>query len=129
MNDEPAGGRWMRDELLNILRTLCDTDFQRNCWVARKCPLGAEYDNVHIPLSFLLDDTSFLRNPEDEIGNSVDNLEQALAVQAVSLILHDVITEIGDRERDEAYLNARSWPKVISSAQVALDTFGPMHRT
>ena len=110
----------MHNYLIDTLKSLSDLEYQKDCWVARKCPAEYKNDNVHIHLSFLLDDTFFLESPEDEVGRCVDNLKQALAVQTVSRFLDEAVTEVGAQEKDETYIRSRVWPEVVSSSQRAL---------
>ena len=79
-----------------------------------------EYDNIHIVMSFLLDDTSFLTDPEAEIGQTVHNVDQAKAVQNVSQLLYVILNEVGDYASDDKYIESFLWKEVIVSAKGAL---------
>jgi hypothetical protein len=117
----------MRHDLLLCLQSLSDAEYQRQCWINRQCPPGMEYDNIHIVLSFLLDDTFFLFKPEDEVGRTVDRIDQAQSVQTVSRLLYVVLNEVGHSARDENYIASARWDEVIASAKDALSKLSETH--
>ncbi|RWD44533.1 hypothetical protein [Mesorhizobium sp.] len=108
----------MRDDLISCLRDLSDAEYQRLCWVERRCPEGREYDNIQIVMRFMLDDTWFLFRPEDEVGRTVDTIDQAKSVQTVSRLLYDL--DVDFSASAQQYMSSPSWNDVVASAKEAL---------
>ena len=79
-----------------------------------------EYDNIHIVMSFLLDDTSFLTDPEAEIGQTVHNVDQAKAVQNVSQLLYVILNEVGHYASDDKYIESFLWKEVMCQRRARL---------
>lgn len=107
----------MRDDLISCLKDLSDGEYQRLCWVERRCPEGREYDNIQIVIRFMLDDTWFLLRPEDEVGRTVDTIDQAKAVQIVSRLLDNL--EVDFSASAQQYMASPSWNDVVASAKEA----------
>jgi hypothetical protein len=109
---------WMRDELVEYLRTLSDLEYQRKAWVNLEQPPGNE-DCFDLAVHFLYDDTDLSTNPQSWIGIILKNEEEALLVADVINAIENVFEDIGIEASDEEYINSSRWHRVLESSSHA----------
>lgn len=101
---------YMRAEILNALKVLCDPERQRKEWV------GWGYLDLYVHI--LYDDTTVIPNPEMSVSSLLYESEVP-AFQALDAILGPMIDDLGDAP-DQVYLADPRWPAVIHAAADAL---------
>ena len=110
----------MRNQLISILQSLSNWEYQKKCWVLNEYPKGVEYDDFDLSVHFLFDDTELASDPEKNIGYILKDKIEAQTVKAVCDELDKIFSKYGLDKTDEEYINLVEWEKVIESASKAL---------
>jgi hypothetical protein len=101
---------WMRDEALQHLRALSDTDAQVR-WGQAGSPLDGA---VH----FLFDDRPA---PADALGYYLGTAAEVEAMRAVAAALDALLERHGVELGDRDYVTRPEWTEVVRAARAALD--------
>jgi hypothetical protein len=107
-----------RDELLRILTILSDSENQDRTW-GTSAPTGN--GNFVVSMHFLLDDTALADEPAEEIGDILNNHEEAKAIKRVTDSISEVFDKIGNNLSAEKYIAHSDWAKVTVLSQEALN--------
>ena len=111
----------MRDELLDILSTLSNAEYQRDAWVKGKFPPGVQFDNLDLAIHFLFDDTSLADDPKSMVGVILlDDIEVELISNLIES-LNFIFDKYGLTLSDESYINKPEWMTVIQKAEEAFN--------
>ncbi|NJO17541.1 MAG: hypothetical protein HC877_17930 [Thioploca sp.] len=109
----------LRQELIETLQTLADSEYQQQAWVERNVPKGME-DSFDIAIHFLYDDTHLADNPEITVGLILEKSEEVPLIKALIEALDHVFEALGLEATDEEYINCPQWEQVLRTAKVAL---------
>lgn len=111
----------MRDELLDILSTLSNAEYQRDAWVKGKFPPGIQFDNLDLAIHFLFDDTSLGDDPKSMVGIILLNDIEVKLISNLIESLNLIFDKYGLILSDESYINKPEWVAVIQKAEEAFD--------
>jgi len=115
----------MRDELLDILSTLSNAEYQRDAWVKGKFPPGIQFDNLDLAIHFLFDDTSLGDDPKSMVGIILLNDIEVKLISNLIESLNLIFDKYGLTLSDESYINKPEWVAVIQKAEEAFDFMKP----
>jgi hypothetical protein len=112
----------MRNELIQHLEALSDSEYQKKCWVNNECPNGVSYDELDYSVHFLFDDTRLAKDPKSLIGWILADEMESKCIEDLIAALNSVFEKYGCDLTDEQYISTNEWQEVISCAAVALKT-------
>jgi hypothetical protein len=125
MNETNIQFPQMRRELIEVLSSLSDRDYQERVWVAHKLPIGRTpetfYDSFDLAVHFLFDDTRLGDDPQSTIGSILINESEAEAIKKLIGKIDQVIKVVGKNADDKKYIDSKGWSEVVSAAKTALD--------
>jgi hypothetical protein len=114
----------MRTELIYTLRQLSDPDFQRRIWCRKTYdpavwPDLSDFEHV---VFFLYDDTRLQQDARLEIGNFLNDEQEAQLLRTVMDAINNVLADTGDEAiaNDEVIIAHPKWPTVVDAARAAL---------
>jgi hypothetical protein len=110
----------MRDEVIGILKTLSDIEYQRQAWVNHNFPEGIEFDCFDISIDLLLEDLQLIELPENTLGGVFENQEEIDAVREVALAMDRVLKIYGTKLSDGEYISTPEWEDVLNTSANAL---------
>ena len=108
----------MRQELLLHLSHLADAGYQARVWVAREFPKPGYYDDLDTTFE-AVEDIVDLSSPDDVIGSTLRNSQEAAAVRALGAALQQVFSQHGTTLSDAEYLALPEWSDVLDAANTA----------
>ncbi len=107
---------YMRQELINIMQTLSDKDYQRRAWVNQIFLPPTKYDNFDYAVSFLYDDACLADAVDNAIGSILVNEHEAVIITHVIQALEGVFAALGMDATDTEYIECPEWVQVIHAA-------------
>ncbi|WP_445245513.1 SCO4402 family protein [Microcoleus sp. OTE_8_concoct_300] len=110
----------MREELLEILRSLADREYQHKAWLESDYPPGIESDSFDEAVHFIYDDTVLAENPNAAIGVIIEDEKEARLMSAVCQAIDLVFEALGTGVSDEEYIKSSEWTSVVEAALRAL---------
>ena len=109
----------MRQELLEHLNTLAETNTKAKIWTEQKNPQHLEYDGFGEAINFIFDDTCLAENPSKAIDWFLTNEQESMAISALTQALNGLFDRYGvDLDKDE-YLLKPEWRNVVEAAKHA----------
>ncbi len=108
----------MRDEVVEAVEALADTEYQWSAWVRHELPVGG-YDDFNLAIHILFDDTTVAEDPDRTIGVFLRSQEEADAMRKLGRQIRGLFDELGTELSDEEYLRSPGWPAVVAAAKEA----------
>lgn len=114
---------WVREEVVDILCTLSDKEYQQRVWVRKELPPGVKLDNFTLVVNVLFDDLWLYDNPQWMMSCFLYSQEEMALVSKVIDALHSVLECLGAEATDQQYIESPQWPVVIKYSKNALLLF------
>lgn len=103
-----------------------DPEYQKQCWMLGICPDGEE-DSLDLCFHIIMDDYSFLQEPDYWVGLAVYNSEEARSIHALCKCLMHLVEKYGNQP-DQFLLASPEWVEVVAHAKHALATLADATR-
>lgn len=101
----------MRDELIDHLRALVDTDRQKH-WLDT-----CDFDEA---VHFIFDDTALSQNAKSEVGYILFSESEAEFVDGLAAAISQLLDACGNNASINTYLKSTYWDSIVSCASSAL---------
>ncbi len=108
-----------REEVVDAIRSLSDTDYQRRIWIAKEFPGPNFYDALEECVHMLFDDAAVLPDPSGRLGVLLRDEAEVEALRPLGQLLDEIVDDLGDVPA-ERYLADPRWPQVVAHAGAAL---------
>lgn len=110
----------MRREVIEALQALADPEYQRRVWVDRVYPQPGFYDDLTHNVNVLYDDTSVAEDPQGQIGLTLENTDEAAAVERLTAVLDPLLDSLPTKIDDGAVISLPEWGEVVRAAREAV---------
>ncbi|GAC1467244.1 MAG: hypothetical protein PVSMB7_13620 [Chloroflexota bacterium] len=114
----------MREHLLDALRALADTEYQKCVWIDRVLSHDGYYDELALEIHILHDDLILGSGAASSVGSILLDQREARAVGGVIAAMDALLADHGTNLDERVAIASPRWPDVVCAAMTALTEMG-----